>query len=167
MARITTRPDEDITPDNPALRDLEPNTEWRSRIRDYSSIGDDANARIEAFRDKVYALVLATGAKNAQVAKYFALPEALVKSQLGPVIEMATAELQLAIQAKQIHTALTSKQPISHIWAGKQFAGQTDAPAAATTGDDGSVEVRINVVRKGDDVVSAEDAPSAGEGVDL
>lgn len=164
MARIKTRPDEDFTPENRSTLDLTPNVEWRSRVRDFTPmIGEVGQAKLDHLRDIVYGLVLRTGAKDTQVAKLFGFQPSIVRTHLGPVIEMAQTELALALQGKQIDTALNSKLPIAHIWAGKQFAGQTDAPAAATTGDDGSVEVRINVVRKGDDVASDEAAPS-GEG---
>lgn len=131
--------------------DLTPHPGWRSRVRDYTPlIGEENQSALDELRDVAYALAL-RGADEKDIAELFGFELSTVRAQLGPVIKIAKAELRIKLKADQIEFALTSKQPIAKIFAGKQHADQTDEPSA-TLGEegDGSINLNIRVVRKGD-----------------
>ena len=127
MARtIKSRPDADQEPTNARTYELTPVTGWRTRVRDYTPLIGQANQeQLDQVRDVVYGLAL-RGADEKDITEFFGWDKTAVRSQLRPVIEMAQAELRLMLKAHQVETALGSKLPIAQIWAGKQFANQTD-----------------------------------------
>jgi hypothetical protein len=109
------------------LYDATPYTGWRTRVRDWTPlIGEENQELLERVRDKVYGIVLDTGADLKTICAYFGWDIATARSQIQPVIEMAKAELKLTVLENQLSFALATKQPLAKIAAGRQFADQTD-----------------------------------------
>jgi hypothetical protein len=134
-----------------------PNTEWRQlSFEDYTdSIGAEGQAKIEHLRDVTYDMVL-NGANLNDVMAYFGLPghaTEAVKLLLDPVVKMAKARLAVEVKARNLAASASAKaNPILRIWVAKQHAEQRDeAPQANLSNeDDGTVNLNIRVVRKGD-----------------
>ena len=107
-----------------------PYTGWRSRIKDYTPIlGAETQEQLDLVRDIVYGIVLDTGADLRTLCDYFGWDKTTAKNQIGPVVDMAKAELKLAVQKNQLDFAMSSKQPLAKIHAGRQFADQTESGA--------------------------------------
>ena len=133
MSRIKSRPEDDASEGSqPYTFDMTPNVMWRQRVRDYTPlIGEENQAALDRLRDVVYSMAL-QGADEKLVAQYFGFERHQVKSQLGPVIEMAQAELALKIRGSNIEAALAAKaDPKMRVWAAKQHAGQSDTVSAS------------------------------------
>jgi hypothetical protein len=141
------------------VTDLTPATEWRNRVRDFTpAIGAENQAMLDRLRDVVYGLAL-KGADERYISEYFGFDRTLVRTQLGPIIKMAQAELALRIRASNVEAALDPKaNPITRIWAAKQHAGQQDiAPTTEVEAvGDGSVNLNIRVIKRGDVVPESE-----------
>lgn len=101
---------------------------WRSRIKDYTPIiGSDKAETLEKVRDIVYGIVLDTGADLKTLCDYFGWDRTTAKNVVGPVVDMAKAELKLAVQKNQLDFAMSCKQPLAKIHVGRQFADQTES----------------------------------------
>jgi hypothetical protein len=163
MARIAKSQDtepEDTGPVAPYVP--KPHTEWRQRaFEDFTpTVGADGQAKIDYLCDVTYDMVL-NGANLNDVMAYFGLPGHAfdsVKLLLDPIVKMAKAELAIQVKARNLQASASAKaNPILRIWAAKQHADQRDeAPQASLSNeDDGTVNLNIRVVRKGD-VVDGE-----------
>lgn len=141
-----------------AAVDLTPATEWRARIKEWQELPDQtAEERLQRLEEMVYGVVLRTGASIAEIVNLFAFPDGPARRQLGPVVAAARAELALSLKANQIKAALKdTAHPIAMIWAGKNFAGQSDnGPVSdAVPGDD--VKISVSIVRKEPAAIDAE-----------
>lgn len=102
-------------------------TGWRSRVRDYTPlIGSDNQTLLDEVLDRVYDIVLRTGANLKTICDYFGWDINTARLQLQPVIDMAKAELKLTILQNQIEFGLSTKQPLAKIHIGRQHADQLD-----------------------------------------
>lgn len=127
---------------------------WRTRVRDYTPlIGEENQALLDEVRDTVYQMTL-DGGDLKTICQFFGWDHVIAKPQLQPIVEMARAELRLRLKQDQIQFALSSKQPLAKIWAGKQFGDQTDNPVDEDGGS-GTATIELRVVRNTDPEMDA------------
>lgn len=118
--------------------EAQPYTGWRTRVTDMTPlIGTENQELLDQARDKVYGIVLKTGADLKTICTYFGWDLATANSQIKPVWEMAKAELKLKVLENQLDFALATKQPLAKIHIGRQQADQTDY---APQGDGAAVQ---------------------------
>lgn len=141
--------DEDDKKPKRKLLDMTPDSSWRNRHMEFNAYfaenHPDKAPTLLKLQDTVYGLAL-RGAKLPEIAKLLGLEERIVKVVCGDLIEMAKAELSITIKSAQIDAALDAKaHPLSRIYAGKQFAGQVDAPTTVEASAGNNV-VTVRVV---------------------
>ena len=74
--------------------ELSPAPAWRSRVQGYTPLINEANqAALDELRDVVYGLTL-RGANEKDITECFGRERHLVNQQLGPVFQIAVAELR-------------------------------------------------------------------------
>lgn len=128
MAKATVQGEPSITPELEERMFNAPSySGWRTRVTDWTPlIGEHNQELLEQVRDKVYGIVLATGADLKTICAYFGWDVSTARSQLQATIDMAKAELKLTVLENQISFALATKQPLAKIHIGRQHADQLD-----------------------------------------
>lgn len=112
-----------------------PYTGWRSRIQDYTPlIGTENQDLLEQVRDVVYGIVLDTGADLKTICDYFGWDRTTARKQIGPVVEMAKAELKLAVLKNVLDYGMKTNIPQAKAHTGRHFADQIEGGSVATDG---------------------------------